>query len=101
METDQKKLLLAVTVLVLALSMLGFQVFRRIDRDARRASGVSDPGVMIEEAVTATADAGIAWAAPGDLNDALAVNPFLRPPGAQRPSTLNAARVNCPLSRRE
>ena len=86
MEPDQKKILLAVTLLVLALSALGFQVFRRIDRDARGETAPADTGVMLEAAPASMVGTAVAWVAPADYGAALESNPFLRPASASRRS---------------
>jgi hypothetical protein len=84
-ETDQKKILIAITFLVLALGVLGFQIFRRIDRDAH-SSGEVDYGVMMEEAGPVAVEATVAWQSPSDLDDLLEENPFLRPARARSTS---------------
>jgi hypothetical protein len=81
-ETDQKKLFLAVAFLVLALGVLGFQVFRRIDRDARETNTVAEPGVMMEALPSSAAEPTAAWIALADYGGQLDSNPFLRPKGA-------------------
>ena len=82
METDQKKVFLAVGFLVLALGVLGFQVFRRIDRDARGVAVDADPGVMMEALPASASEPWVAWAVPSDHDARLEANPFLRPKGA-------------------
>ena len=84
METDQKKVFLAVGFLVLALCVLGFQIFGRIDRDARTGAVDADPGVMMDAIPASATEQFVAWAAPAGHGTHLEANPFLRPKGATR-----------------
>lgn len=78
MDGDQKKLFGAIAGLVLALGILGFQVFQRIDRDAR-GEVATDFGMMEEETGGGEVYVAEAWSPEPTFAGMTPADPFLQP----------------------